>query len=184
MTSIETLRAVHHPTRRRIIEYIGLHGPTQVTTLAKELGEQVGSISHHLRMLEKVNLVQRAPELATDGRTSWWRPSPDRSVSWSVDDFSDNPADRMTARAAERLNVDYQFGKLAAWKNHADRTAPEWRQAAFSSDSSALATARELSQLQDLLAGTVRTWRDSIDPSDGADRVPVFIFTHGFPTRP
>lgn len=184
MTSIETLRAVHHPTRRRIIEYVGVNGPTQVTTLARALGEQVGSISHHLRMLERVNIVQRAPELASDGRTSWWRGSPDSTVTWSVDDFSDSPADRMTAKAAERLHVDYQLRKLAAWKNEADRAAPDWRRAAFSSDTSASATAEELSQLQDLLAQTLRTWRESIDTRDGAERSPVFVFTHGFPTRP
>lgn len=184
MTSIETLRAVHHPTRRRIIEYIGVHGPTHVTTLARELGEQVGSISHHLRMLERVGLVQRAPELASDGRTSWWKRSPDMTVSWSVDDFSDSPADRMTAKAAERLSVDYQLGKLTMWKREVDRATPEWRRAAFTSDTSASATAQELSELQAILTQTVRTWRDSIDTQDGAERSPVFIFAHGFPTRP
>ena len=42
MTTIETLRAVHHPTRRRMIDLLYLHGPSQVGTLARELGEQVG----------------------------------------------------------------------------------------------------------------------------------------------
>lgn len=184
MSSIETLRAVHHPTRRRIIEHLAVYGAAQVTTLARELGEQVGSISHHLRMLERVEMVQRAPELATDGRTSWWRRTPNSTVSWSVDDFADSPADRMTAKAAERLNLDYQLGKLAAWKNQADRATSDWKHAAFSSDTSASATAQELSQLQDLLAETLRAWRDAIDIGDGAERRPVFIFTHGFPTRP
>lgn len=184
MTSIETLRAVHHPTRRRIVEYVAVNGPSQVTTLARALGEQVGSISHHLRMLERVGLIERAPELASDGRTSWWRRAPESMVSWSVDDFADNPADRMAAKAAEKLNIEFQLGKLAAWKNEQDRAAPEWRRAAFSSDTSASATAEELSHLQEMLLETVRTWKDSIDTCDGAERSPVFIFIHGFPTRP
>ncbi len=73
MTTIDVLRAVHHPIRRRIIEYLYINGDSQVGALAKDLEQQVGSISHHLRMLERAGVVERAPELATDGRTSWWR---------------------------------------------------------------------------------------------------------------
>ena len=73
MTTIDVLRAVHHPTRRRIIEYLYINGDSQVGSLARDLDQQVGSISHHLRMLERAGVVERAPELAVDGRTSWWR---------------------------------------------------------------------------------------------------------------
>ena len=186
MTSIETLRAVHHPTRRRMVEYLNLRGPSQVGTLARELGEQVGSISHHLRMLERAGIVARAPELATDGRTSWWRIE-QTSISWSVDDFADDVAGRHQARAAERLNIEHQLGRLAAWKRAAEDADPSWRGAAFSSDFVALATAAELSALAEVLAATVRTWRDGLPDvaavSEG-ERSPVFVFAHGFPTVP
>nr|WP_067436228.1 helix-turn-helix domain-containing protein [Nocardioides jensenii] len=184
MTSIETLRAVYHPTRRRIIDYLGIHEASQVTELAAALDEQVGSISHHLRMLERVGMVERAPELATDGRTSWWRASADSSFSWSVEEFDDRPADRMQAKAAEKLNIDHQFGKLVAWKRRADRAATEWRTAAFSSSTTTQATAAELDHLQELLNATTRDWIAAIDGDDGQQREPVFVFTHGFPSQP
>ena len=183
MTSIETLRAVHHPTRRRIIDHLYLHGPAQVGTLARELGEQVGSISHHLRMLERAGIVAPAPELATDGRTSWWRLERS-SISWSVEDFADNAADRTQAKAAERLNLDHQLGKLAAWKRASAGASPVWRRAAFSADFLAMATPDELAALQDALLDVVRGWQAGIDVDDGTPREPVFVFTHGFPTRP
>src|SRR6478735_1081443 len=113
MTTVDVLRAVHHPTRRRIIEVLYLHGPTQVGTLARELGEQVGSISHHLRMLQRAGVVAPAPELATDGRTSWWRLEQE-SVRWSVDDFAD-AADRLQAKGAQRANIEHHVAKLATW---------------------------------------------------------------------
>ncbi|MDF1605359.1 ArsR family transcriptional regulator [Nocardioides sp. YIM 152315] len=182
MTSIETLRAVHHPTRRRIMEHLYLHGPAQVGTLAGDLDEQVGSISHHLRMLERAGVVARVPELATDGRTSWWRLEQD-TVTWSADDFT-SAADRTQAKAAERLNIDHQLAKLSAWKREADRAGAAWRRAAFSTDFLAVATPAELEALQEALQAAVRDWRASIDPDDGAEREPVFVFTHGFPTRP
>jgi len=182
MTTIDVLRAVHHPTRRRIIEVLYLHGPTQVGTLARELGEQVGSISHHLRMLERAGVVAPAPELATDGRTSWWRLEQD-TLSWSVEDF-DDAADRTQAKAAQRLNIDHQLTKLAAWKNSSEHADPAWRRAAFSSDFLAMATPDELLALQDALIETVRRWRDDLPDDTEDQRSPVFVFTHGFPTRP
>lgn len=183
-TTIETLRAVQHPVRRRIIEFLGFNGPSQVTTLAKALDQQVGSISHHLRMLEKVDVVHRAPELAGDGRTSWWKVNTENHIRWSVDDFADNPADRMQAKAAEKLNIEYQIGKLVAWKKEADKADEPWRRAAFSNSTSTKATAAELDRLQELIDETVRGWIDAIDREDGQQRTPVFVFSHGFPTRP
>ena len=183
MTSLETLRAVHHPTRRRMIDFLHLHGPCQVGTLARELGEQVGSISHHLRMLEKAGIAAQVPELATDGRTSWWRLE-QTSISWSVEDFADDAADRTQARAAERLNVDHQLGKLAQWKREAERADPAWRRAAFSSDFVAMATPDELTSLQVALQAVIREWQAGIDTSDGEAREPVFVFAHGFRSRP
>lgn len=183
MTSIETLRAVMEPTRRRMIEYLYLHGPCQVGTLARALDQQVGSVSHHLRMLERVGVVAKAPELATDGRTSWWR-LVQSSISWSVDDFNTDPAARAEAKAAERINIEHQLAKLAAWKRASDGAGEEWRRAAFSSGLIASATAEELDALHQALVRTWREWRDAIDADDGQAREPVFVFAHGFPSAP
>ena len=183
VTSIETLQAVHHPMRRRIIDYLFVRGPSQVGALARVLDQQVGSISHHLRMLERVGVVARVPELAVDGRTSWWRLD-DASISWSVEDFADNPADRAQARAAERLNIDYQLGRLSTWKQRREVMGEDWRRAAFTSDVLATATSEELTALGQALVRTWNEWRESIDREDGQAREPVFVFAHGFPIQP
>lgn len=182
MTSIETLRAFHHPTRRRMVDYLYLHGATQVGTLARELGQQVGSISHHLRMLERAGIVVPAPELSTDGRTSWWRLEQD-GVTWSVDDFAD-AAERMQARTAQRLNTEHHLAKLSTWMRQSEQADPAWRHAAFSSDALAMASPAELEELAEVLRVAVHDWRERIDVGDGTERRPVFVFTHGFPTRP
>lgn len=183
MTSIDVLRAVHHPTRRRIVEYLHVYGPSQVGTFARAFGEQVGSVSHHLRMLERAGVVARAPELATDGRTSWWRLELE-SITWSVDDFADAPAERAQAHAAERLNIEHHLGKLSTWKRSSHAADRAWRDAAFSHDLLELATADELRDLQEVLLEAARAWRAGIDRTDGRHREPVFVFTHGFPTAP
>ena len=176
------LRPSDHPVRRRIIEHLVLHGPAQVGALATVLDEQVGSVSHHLRMLERAEIVERAPELADDRRTSWWRYK-NFSISWSVEDFADRPADMHRARAAEKLNVEYQVAKFVAWKRREHTFPEEWRRAAFASDTLGKATPEELADLGDRMVAMVHEWREAIDTDDGLEREPVFVFMHGFPTQ-
>lgn len=182
MEEIEVITAVHHPLRRRIVDYLGLYGASQVTTLARALEQQVGSISHHLRMLERAGIIERADDPTGDKRTSWWQPSR-RSFGWSVSDFADSPANAMLARSAERANINAQIKRLSAW-HRATAPKPAWNDAAFSTDTLTWASAEELTALAQALSSTISTWRESIDTDDGADREPVFVFAHGFPTAP
>jgi DNA-binding transcriptional ArsR family regulator len=182
MEQIEAITAVHHPLRRRIYDYLGLHGDTQVTTLANALRLQVGSVSHHLRMLERAGVVERAEDPTGDRRTSWWRISRE-SLTWSVEDFSGAPADARLAREAERANIEMQLGRLRAWRRHSE-SPEEWNRAAFSTDTLAWATPEELTALSEALVETIATWRAGVDTEDGAERRPVFVFSHGFPTAP
>ncbi|MGI9156482.1 MAG: ArsR/SmtB family transcription factor [Marmoricola sp.] len=183
MVSIDVLAAVHHPVRRRIVDHLVLNGPSRVGAMATAFGQQVGSISHHLRMLERAEVVERAPELASDGRTSWWRYT-GLAISWSADDFADAPADLHRARVAERINVEHQVKKLVDWQRRSATYDEEWRRAAFSSDSLAKATPVELHDLLRRLEDAIGGWRDEIDADDGAEREPVFVFMHAFPSRP
>ena len=183
MPTIDVLRAVHHPTRRRILDHLLVHGDSQVGVLARELDQQVGSISHHLRMLERAGMVERAPERSTDGRTSWWRATPG-GLSWDVEDFADRPAELVQARAAERLNFEHQLHRFREWQARRKDYGPGWRRAAFSADGVGQATPAELSELSRLIAQTVTDWRQAIDTDDGKARQPVYWFARGFPMKP
>lgn len=180
MVTTRTLRVLYHPDRRRIIDVLTARGASRVGDIASALDLRVGSISHHLRMLESEGFVERADELRADGRTSWWRPVP-RSLTWSVDDFADDGSDVALARDLERANIQYQLDRLAEWKRRAPRAALEWRQAAFSSDNVDRATPEELRRLSEALTTTVHEWRRSIDAEDGQEREAVRVFTHAFP---
>ncbi|WP_194422329.1 winged helix-turn-helix domain-containing protein [Microbacterium abyssi] len=182
MEEIEAITAVHHPVRRRIVDHLGLYGASQVTSLARALDQQVGSISHHLRMLERAGIVERADDPTGDRRTSWWQ-SARKSFSWSVDDFADSPADAMLARGAERANINTQIGRLSTW-HRSSAPSPEWNRAAFSTDTLTWASAQELAALSTAVSATIESWRRAIDLDDGVERRPVFVFAHGFPTTP
>ncbi|GGI10643.1 transcriptional regulator [Isoptericola cucumis] len=182
MEPIEAITAVHHPVRRRMCDYLGLHGATQVTTLARALDQQVGSISHHLRILARAGRVERVEDPTGDRRTSWWQLAR-QGMSWSAEDFPDSPADALLAREAERANVRTHVDRLRAW-HHRTGSTPEWNRAAFSIDWLAWATPEELAALSEAMRETFAAWQAGIDTDDGAERRPVFVFGHGFPTAP
>ncbi len=70
--SPEVLKALAHPLRLRILRHLGTAGPATSTTLATALGENTGTLSYHLRMLERSGLIEDIPERST-GRERWWR---------------------------------------------------------------------------------------------------------------
>ena len=178
MEEISVITAVHHPLRRRIVDHLMLHETAQVGTLARALGAQVGSISHHLRMLQRAGMVEQVEDPSGDRRTSWWRLAR-RSLSWSSSDFAESPADAYLAREAERLNVRHQFERLQQWS----RTSPTTDVEGFTTDTLAWATPDELLDLSQRIIAALDQWRASIDREDGQRRMPVFFFAHGFPTQ-
>lgn len=180
-TSLSQIIAIHEPVRRRLVDHLAAHGPSRVTSLARALGEQVGSISHHLRTLERAGFVERATELATDGRTSWWR-LVDTTWSWSLEDF-DHPAEQHQARAAQRLATRHHGELLNAWGAGREKWPEEWRRSGFSTDVTTRATPAELAELLDRLDSTLQEWLESIPRDDGQERQPVLFFGYGFPLQ-
>ncbi|QMU98030.1 helix-turn-helix transcriptional regulator [Microbacterium esteraromaticum] len=177
MEEISVITAVHHPLRRRIVDHLQLHETAQVGALSRALDVQVGSISHHLRMLQRAGMVEQVDDPTGDRRTSWWRLSR-RSLSWSSRDYADSPAAAYLAREAQRLNLRHQLERLQQWNRVSESSDVE----AFSTDALAWATAQELLELQHRITEAVDSWRDGIDRADGQERMPVFFFAHGFPT--
>ena len=181
MEPIDVITAVHHPLRRRIFDVLLLHGAVQVGTLAKRLDAQVGSISHHLRMLERAGVVERADDPNGDKRTSWWQLARE-GFSWSTSDFEDAPSMALLAREAERQTIKGQIERLQRFRNQRDD--PRFDDyTAVNTEYLSWATPEELTDLAEQIKSVMERWRAGIDPSDGQKRVPVFAFAHVFPTE-
>lgn len=58
-TLSETLKAVGDPTRRSILTTLIQQGPTRVTELAAMYDMSLNSVSKHIKVLERANLVCR-----------------------------------------------------------------------------------------------------------------------------
>ena len=56
---VEELRALAHPMRQRILRRLIQAGPATSTTLARDLGENSGIMSYHLRLLAAIRPPRR-----------------------------------------------------------------------------------------------------------------------------
>jgi DNA-binding transcriptional ArsR family regulator len=182
---MDLLIAFHHPTRRWLLEILGLEGPASVGRLAARTGLAVGSVSHHLKPLHQQGFIEPAPELARDTRESWWRVVP-RSVSWSVEDFDVDSPGRMVADRAEVENVRHQVRAIQQWLSTAADSTPEWRRAAGSTDSLVPATVDQLADLTERLNDVIVAWTVAckVDATEHpeAPRRPVRAVVRTFPT--
>lgn len=69
------LRALAHPMRQRILRRLHESGPATSTTLARDLGENSGIMSYHLRLLAEHDFVREVAGRG-QGRERWWEASP------------------------------------------------------------------------------------------------------------
>ncbi|MGP3978158.1 ArsR/SmtB family transcription factor [Streptomyces sp. 8N114] len=68
-----SLKALAHPLRLKILRRLGTSGPATATTLAAVLDENTGTLSYHLRQLERAGFIEDDPDRSANGRERWWR---------------------------------------------------------------------------------------------------------------
>lgn len=73
---VEELRALAHPMRQRILRRLHEAGRATSTTLARDLGENSGIMSYHLRLLADHDFVREVAGRG-QGRERWWAASPE-----------------------------------------------------------------------------------------------------------
>jgi DNA-binding transcriptional ArsR family regulator len=73
---VEELRALAHPMRQRILRRLHEAGPATSTTLARDLGENSGIMSYHLRLLAEHDFVREVAGRG-QGRERWWQLTPE-----------------------------------------------------------------------------------------------------------
>src|SRR5699024_5007521 len=105
----QRVRAMTHPTRLRLMDYLGTVPDATATECADHVGESVASCSFHLRMLAKYGFIERVP---SRGREKPWRLiSRSRSAR---PDFEDR--DSVQAVAAFSLtHLEHQVGLMRDW---------------------------------------------------------------------
>lgn len=184
---IDTLVALHHPTRRMLYDALFVHGPMPVGQIAEVTGLAVGSVSHHLKPLHRCGFVEPAPELARDTRESWWR-CVNRRLRWSADDYAPGTAAHEVTRAAEQSNTAYHRRAREQWEQSRHDLPAPWNTLAVASDSLVKATPEQFDDLAARLEVLLRTWRDECLADEAArpdaDRQPIRFYANIFPSGP
>jgi DNA-binding transcriptional ArsR family regulator len=183
ITDSRVLAAMSHLVRRRLLDALAVDGPSTVSMLAARIGEAVGNVSHHVKVLAEASLVEEAHELARDRRERWWRTtSPARR--WSTSTFKDDPVAAVVAEAANSLNFEHQISKVRAWNARSDAADPAWSDAAFSTDTWLVLSPAELAELSGQVKDLLAKWDEREIPDDGQQRESVFVFARGMPAAP
>jgi DNA-binding transcriptional ArsR family regulator len=127
ITDPRTLRALAHPARMQIWQFLGLEGPATATECAEVAGLSPSACSYHLRTLAQYGFVEEDLASAADGRQRPWRA---RILSFSVPDGpATTPATRLAVRLLdETVRAQGEELRESYLERQSDYPAP-WREA-------------------------------------------------------
>ena len=116
---VETLKAVTHPLRLRLLGLLRADGPATATELARLLGESSGSTSYHLRQLERYGFITDATEQRS-GRERRWQAAHD--MTSFPDSLAALPGGRAALEQINQFQLDQLTVGLQAWRELDDPT--------------------------------------------------------------
>ncbi len=108
--SLETLRALAHPVRVTALAELRRSGPSTASELARTLGESSGSLSYHLRQLERYGFV--TDDVARDARERRWRAT--AQLTELPADLSRTEEGRSAMAVVQGVQQEHLFRRLAA----------------------------------------------------------------------
>ncbi|MBD3942501.1 winged helix-turn-helix transcriptional regulator [Microbacterium sp. NEAU-LLC] len=141
ITDPERIRALAHPVRIALLDYLSDVTEATATECAEALGESPASCSFHLRTLEKYGYIERAERR---GREKPWRV---RSADFDMRPDPDVAGSLHAVQAVASVGLESEFLRAMDWFSRIDRESDEWVQATTFTRSSFWATAEELAQL-------------------------------------
>ncbi len=137
----ERIRALAHPVRLELLDYLGEVEQATATECAQHLGESVASCSFHLRILEKYGYLERAERR---GREKPWRTL---SKGFDTVPSANLPGSVQAVAELASLHLVREGERFHRFLAQADREPQEWLMASTLTSSSFWATAEEMARL-------------------------------------
>ena len=172
------MRALAHPVRLAILNWLQADGPNTATGLSEHVGATPSVTSWHLRHLAKHGLVRDAGDRGT-GRERWWE-SAGRGFRFTA---SDEPASREASTALQSVIEQAEGDLVAAWEREVQpQLELPWYAASGRANTTVLVTLEELaaieSAIEDLLAPYVhRKDAEATEVPRGARTVRLLRYT-------
>jgi DNA-binding transcriptional ArsR family regulator len=177
LTDPRAIRALAHPARLAILEYLGGVDSATATECAEVTGMSPSATSYHLRELARYGLVSETP--GTDKRERRWRSSGDFSVGQGggkdVRDASALLGRLVLGRADERA---------ATYLDRAEEEPPDWWDAAVFNEARLSMTVDEAQRLAEAVRKLLKPYsRKRRDAPAGAREVQVTFRLFPLPER-
>lgn len=178
LTDPRAIRALAHPVRLAILEYLGGVDSATATECAQVTGMSPSATSYHLRELARYGLVSETP--GADKRERRWRSSGDFSVGQSGDkDVRD------ASTLLGRLVLGRADERAAAFLDKAEDEPLEWWDSSMFSESQLSMTPAEARDLTEAVNKLLKPYsRKRRDAPPGARAVQVTFRLFPLPARP
>jgi len=169
----EVIRALAHPARTAVLDYLSSAEEATATECAKVVGLSPSAMSYHLRTLAKVGLVEEA-EGRGDGRERLWRR---KLEHFSVGVDYDAPASlKLTGRAMVEAFQAAADLKMRRYLEVAADEPRDWYQAIQFAQSSVYLTVDELKAFQQAVSDALEPFsgrKESGEVPEGARKVAI-----------
>ena len=113
------IRALAHPVRLELLDFLDDAGSATATECAAAIGASVASCSYHLRTLAKHGYIE---QVSRPGREKPWKVV-SRSRSQGID--SNIPGSTHAVAATAAVQVDRQLNRIQSWLRQAPALPPE-----------------------------------------------------------
>jgi DNA-binding transcriptional ArsR family regulator len=167
VTDVESLRALAHPIRSKMLALLRYEGPATASELGRRFGESSGSASYHLRQLARYGFVEEDPE-QPNRRDKRWRAA-SRVTAWSRADMSTDPEGREISDALERRQMLSAVEAFQRWFAERDSLDRRWADAGGLFDDMLRLTPSQTIRLDSELAAVVARYRTEPPPPDDPD---------------
>ena len=177
--SVQSLRALAHPDRLRIIGALRIDGPATATSLAKRFGLNSGATSYHLRQLHAHGFIDPADDLG-NARERWWRT---RHESTMFDNAELSGDDLEGGLAFAQAVVSRHAAQIQQAHEQYRDLPVEWRKASMQSDFILPLTPAEATALNDKIGALLWEAKAATPPPGEAPpgTRPYMVVLYGFP---
>jgi hypothetical protein len=176
ITDPKALRALAHPLRWKLLDFIAREGTATATQCAEETGESVANCSYHLNTLAKFNYIEKAE--GGQGREKPWR-IVSQSTGW--DDAPTDAEEALAAQAASSAFLDYAFTLIKERQLVVSLESKEWRDALGIDNTNDYLTAAEVKEMRDTIRELMNKFKgrrtDPLLRPEGARFVNLFLST-------
>jgi len=177
----ESLKSLAHPLRVRIYDELSSYGPMTASGLAARLGESSGSMSYHLRQLERAGLV-REDESRGRGRERWWERRPGSIAIPDARNLPPGSAERLAVKFLEDewyRTREQNFREYVAEGEYV--FGPEWLDVATSDTINLRLTPEQLHGLVADIDAALKKYLDAYKRTPSPGSRPVQIHVNAFP---